>query len=267
MNDSLLFATTPYAAAFIFAVGALTRLSLERQRRQLPPTVFAGRPVTTVALLGIIATHAAMWILPGGLLAWNQSVPRLIALELLLFALGIAAGIGVSLLVASSLREPARVPSKALANTQPKALANTSAAQSSAQSGAQVNARTADVAFLGVLLITIVSGVLIAARYRWASSWSAITLTPYVHSLFALEPDLRLVALPYLVKLHVFSGIVLVALLPLTSVMSLLLVPVHRLLDLLLTPIVTVTTRQAKRVGDWANESGRQLMWPDEEED
>ncbi len=251
MNDTLLFATTPYAAAFIFVVGTLTRLSLERQRRQLPPTVFAGRPVTTVALLGIIATHAAMWILPGGLLAWNQSVPRLIALELLLFGLGIAAGVGVSLLVASSLREPPKVQTKALAN----------------KSAAQVNARTADVAFLGVLLITIISGVVMAARYRWASSWSAITLTPYVHSLFALEPDLRLVALPYLVKLHVFSGIVLVALLPLTSVMSLMLAPVHRLLDLLLTPIVTVTTRQAKRIGDWASESGRRLMWPDEEED
>ncbi len=247
MNDSVLFAIAPYAAAFIFVVGTLTRVSLDRQRRQLPPTVFAGRPVTTVALLGIIATHAAMWTLPGGLLAWNQSVPRLIALELLLFALGIAAGIGVSLLVASSLREPLSVQTH--------------------RSTAQVNARTADVAFLGVLLITIVSGVLMAARYRWASSWSAITLTPYVHSLFALEPDLRLVALPYLVKLHVFSGIVLVALLPLTSVMSLLLVPMHRLLDLLLTPIVTMATRQAKRIGDWANESGRHLMWPDEEED
>jgi nitrate reductase gamma subunit len=249
MNDSALFGIAPYVAAFILIVGALSRLSIERQQRCSSGrrvSMLARRPVTSVALIGIVATHVAMWTLPGGLLAWNQSVSRLITFEVLLFIVGVAAGIGVMTMIAGTLRSHADADADALP--------------------LRAHVSAVDIAFLGVLLVAIVSGLLMAARYRWASSWSAVTLTPYVHSLFALRPDVQLVALPYLIKLHVFSGIVLIALLPFTSLMSLLLAPAHRALDLLMSPIVTVATRQARRLGDWAHESGRNLMWPEEED-
>src|SRR6185503_11480757 len=66
-------------------------------------------------------------------------------------------------------------------------------------------------------LLAVVSGLVMAVRYRWASSWSSLTLTPWVRSVLRLRPEPQLVEpLPDIVKLHVFSGIALVALLPFT---------------------------------------------------
>jgi nitrate reductase gamma subunit len=240
MSDAALFAIAPYVAALMLVIGTLTRLSLGREPAPdlRPRSLFSGHRVSSIALLVLLASHAAMWTVPGLLLAWNQSVTRLVAFEIALFAFGLAAGVGLVAVINRSLRDQAR----------------------------RVPGHIVDIAFLGVLLVAIVSGLVMAARYRWASSWSAVTLTPYVRSLFALHPEVRLVAMAYPIKLHVFSGIALVALLPFTSVMDLLLSPVHRLFDLFVSPVTSVLNRQARRFGEWVSVSGRNLMWPEEED-
>ena len=76
-----------------------------------------------------------------------------------------------------------------------------------------------------------------AILYRWASSWSTVTLVPYVRSLVALDARLPLMTgMPYVVKLHVFSGIALLAVLPFTHAIDLLLLPVDRVVSLVVAP-------------------------------
>jgi nitrate reductase gamma subunit len=61
----------------------------------------------------------------------------------------------------------------------------------------------------------MVSGVAIALVYRWASSWSVVTLTPYVLSLPSAHPRVDLVAsTPFLVRLHVLGAFASIALMP-----------------------------------------------------
>jgi nitrate reductase gamma subunit len=267
MSDRALFAIAPYVAALIFLLATLTRISRERQLRRQPRErltdadanaadvgneigsetaarreLFRGHRVSAIALLAVLAVHLATWIVPGLLLAWNQSVTRIVATEGTLFVLGLAAGVGLVRVIVSRLREPS-VTQRMPALT-----------------------RVADMMLLGVLAVAVASGLAMAARYRWASSWSAVTLTPYVRSLLALEPNVQLLALPYLIKLHVFSGIALLAVLPFTSLMHRVLIPIHRLLDRLTTPAAAFVARQSKRASAWANESGRALVWPEEED-
>jgi len=76
-----------------------------------------------------------------------------------------------------------------------------------------------DVAALTLVAVSMLSGVLMAVLYRWASSWAEVTLVPYLYSLAYLDPATSLVTrLPMLVKLHVASAFALVALAPCTSV-------------------------------------------------
>src|SRR4029079_13170070 len=69
---------------------------------------------------------------------------------------------------------------------------------------------------LSVATVMMVSGVAIAFAYRWASSWSVVTLTPYVLSLSSAHPRVDLVAsTPFLVRSHVLGAFASIALLPL----------------------------------------------------
>lgn len=229
MSDRLLFAIAPYLAALIFLVVTFTRTPGE------PRSLFRGHRLSVIALLVVLAGHAVMWIAPGLLLVWSQSVTRVIAAEVLMFAIGAIAAVGLLRLIVVWLRDRSVM-------------------------------RLADIVLLGVLAVAVGSGLALAMRYRWASTWSAVTLTPYVRSLFALEPDAALLALPYLIKLHVFSGIALLAVLPFSSVMRPVAVGLDRLRDLVVAPIASGMLRQSKRVADWAGTSGRALVWPEDED-
>lgn len=234
MSDRALFAIAPYVAALIFIIGTLSRTPGESRG------LFRGHRLGAVALLAVLAGHAAMWIAPGLLLAWGQSVTHVIALELAMFAIGVIAAIGLVRVGVMAMRER------------------------SAAGGSE--ARIADTILLGVLAVAVASGLALAARYRWASTWSAVTLTPYIRSLFALRPEANLLALPYLIKLHVFSGIALVAVLPFTSVMRPVLILLAALRERVVAPVANAIVRQSRALADWMSESGRALVWPEEED-
>jgi nitrate reductase gamma subunit len=229
MSDRVLFTIAPYVAAFIFIAVTLTR----------PPGevgVHRGRRVFRIALAVLLASHLVMWLAPALLLVWSQSVTRVIAGEIVLFAIGVIAAAGLLRALVAALSARRDTP-------------------------------LADVILLGVLAVAIASGLILAARYRWASTWSAVTLTPYVRSLLTLTPDTTLLALPYVIKLHVFSGIALLAVLPFTSVMRPVAIVVERLRELTISPIVALVSRQIKRAAGWASESGRALVWPEPEDE
>jgi nitrate reductase gamma subunit len=79
-------------------------------------------------------------------------------------------------------------------------------------------AGVADSVFLSLLLTCVLTGLALAVRYRWGSSWGAATLTPYVMSLAEGRPEPELVTeMPFLVQLHVFAAFAGAAAFPFTS--------------------------------------------------
>lgn len=232
MSDRVLFTIAPYIAALLFVIVTCARTPGERR------ALLRGDRLDVLALLALLIvgiSHAVMWMAPNLLLAWSQSVTRVVAGEVALFVIGVIAALGVARVLVRVLR-----------------------------AGEAIG--MADTILVGVLTVAIGSGLALAARYRWASTWSAVTLTPYVRSLITLTPETPLLALPYLVKLHVFSGIALLAVLPFSSVMRPVSVAIHRLRDRLIAPLAAGLTRQSRRVTDWAHESGRALVWPEDED-
>ena len=142
-----------------------------------------------LAIVAVVALHLLLLLAPDAVLRWNRHVSRLLALE----ATGFAAGAICSIVVLSRLRRHLfdRAPDDHRALT--------------------------DTVSLTLVTIAVVSGVALAVAYRWASSWSVVTLTPYAVSLARLAPRVELIAAtPFVVRLHVFCSFPLVALLAFT---------------------------------------------------
>jgi nitrate reductase gamma subunit len=246
MSSHALFAVAPYlAVASLLALTPL-RYLLARQRRRLSRRqveaafqVFAGNAAWRVGFLALLAGHLLLLLAPTRVLAWNQSVTRLLTLEAALFLSGLVALVGLLALVIVNLRDP----------------------ETRSLSG------LADVALLALLLVGVASGVALAIAYRWAASWSTVTLTPYVQSVVTLHPHLSLVkGMPYLVKLHVFSAVAIVGLLPFTRLIDLLLVLADRGLARSLAPLVALGSWGLRPVEHWARRCA-QSLWLHEEED
>ena len=74
-----------------------------------------------------------------------------------------------------------------------------------------------DVIVLAVLIAQVGLGLAVAMMHRWGAVWSVRTTTPYLWSLFTLQPDPALVAgVPLLVTLHLTGAWIVLALIPFT---------------------------------------------------
>ena len=99
MSDYVLFVVAPCAAALVLLVGVMARVGFSTTNTNQPTSVSSTadradrrrRRVLTIGWLGLCAGHIGMFTAPDLLRAWNQELPRLIALELVLFALGLIA--------------------------------------------------------------------------------------------------------------------------------------------------------------------------------
>jgi len=251
MNDYVLFAVAPYVALALLGALTLWRLSNVPQSSHQgsftndPPVFAIGRrwvarhPVATIAAPGLLAGHviAAEW--PTQLLAWDRGVARLIALELSLFVLGLAAAVGVAGAIGRRLR-----------------------------GSFNASATAVDAAFLGVTLAALLSGIAAAAGYRWVTAWSAVTVAPYARSLARLEPNVDLLrGLPYLARLHIFSGVVALGLLPFTHWFAAALKLAFGSATVRTTPFVLLVNRKREALQAWAVQVGERLIWPEEQEE
>jgi hypothetical protein len=105
--------------------------------------------------------------------------------------------------------------------------------------------------------------LLTAARHRWASSWAAAIVTPYVRSLVGERPLPELIVqMPFVVQLHVAAAVAAIALLPFTSLGLALLAAAHRAASALLSPAVAVGNAVERRMGIL---SPATWLWPEEE--
>jgi nitrate reductase gamma subunit len=221
MQDQLLFAIAPWLAA-LFCVLALTVRYVQGRRSSVPVETVARRrhePADgltrwwrySIAILFL--GHLLAVVFPGGLLLWNRQPLRLIVLE----SVGLIAGsLALACMAAPATRREWWTQRRY------------------AQSPSDVVAAT-------LVLLELVSGVALALGYRWASSWSGVTLTPYLHSLVGFRPSVVLVAdMPFVVKLHVFCAFAILAVMPLSGLARTLVVAIRDLAYVTLAPVTFV---------------------------
>jgi nitrate reductase gamma subunit len=205
MINYLLFIALPYAALAVFLIGSIYRYksrgfqvsSLSTQFLEGKKLFWASLPFHW-GLVFLFFGHLVAFMFPKAVLAWNGQSVRLIILEITAFTFGLSALIGLVLLIFRRMTEP-RI---------------------------KILTTRMDIVVYLVLLIQIASGLMVAYGHRWGSSWFASTLTPYLRSLFILDPSIDAVsAMPFWIQLHIVSAFSIVGLIPFTRFMHFLVPP------------------------------------------
>ena len=217
--NQLLFVVFPYVSITLFIAVTIYRVkyrpftisSLSSQLLEGKQLYWGSIPFHH-GILWILLFHLIALLTPKALLLWNAVPIRLYLLEISGFILGLWALGGVVLLF---WRRMTVAYIKAV--TTPM-----------------------DIVVLLLTLVSILTGVLTAALYRFGSVWFTGVFTPYLWSILTLQPRPELVApLPWLVQLHLFNNFALLALLPFS-----------RLLDYLVRPwqiVIGMVSRKATK--------------------
>ena len=207
LPNVFLFVALPYIAIVVFLVGTIYRYratgfkvsSLSSQfleGRQL----FWGAVPFHFGILVVFFGHLIAFLIPRGILLWNSDPVRLIVLEVTAFVFGLSVLVGLVALLARRLSNP-RV--KIVTNRM-------------------------DIVIELLLLAQVVLGLWIALAHRWGSSWFAADLSPYLVSLFTLNPDIVAVsAMPIVIKLHIIGAWLILAVFPFTRLVHMLVAPLH----------------------------------------
>lgn len=203
--DQFLFIALPYVCLFTFFLMTIYRYrtekfsysSLSSQFLENKQHFFAVVPFH-YGILAITLGHFIAFLIPRTVLAWNSHPLRLYVLELSALAFGLLTLIGLISIVMrrgsiSKLREVTTVT---------------------------------DWILFVLLIVQTVLGISIAVIYPWGSSWFATILSPYLWSIFLLNPDVSyLVASPLLVKAHIVLAFIIIGFFPFTRLVHLLVVP------------------------------------------
>ena len=203
------FVGLPYAALLIFLVGTIQRyrskgfkVSALSSQFLESKSLFWGSVPFHFGILVVALGHLTAFLLPGATLLWNSNPVRLIVLEVSAFTFGLSVLVGLTALFIR------RLTNKRVRMVTTKM----------------------DIALELLLLAQVVLGLWIAIGYRWGSSWFAADLSPYLMSLFALDPNIVAIsAMPTVIKLHVIGAWLIVAIFPYTRLVHLLVAPLHYL--------------------------------------
>lgn len=206
MFDIVLFGAFPYVAIMLAVFGGIYRYLSDRfsyssfssqflENRAL----FWGSVPWHYGILIILLAHLLALLFPAQWAVLIAAPARLYVLEVVGLALALLTSLGLVLLILRRLRD-ARI------------LAVTSAM---------------DWVLLGALLVQVVLGFWVALFYRWGSDWYLHTAVPWLISLGTLNPQMQYVtALPWVVKLHMLGGFVIIALFPFTRLVHVVTVPI-----------------------------------------
>ncbi len=209
MLNTMMFIALPYVALAIFFIGSIYRyrnrgfqvssLSSEFLERK---KLFWGSQPFHWGLLVLFFGHLIAFLFPRTVMAWNGQPVRLLILEYSSFAFGLATLLGLMLLVR-----------RRLGNKRVLIVSN-----------------RMDMLVYTVLFTQIISGLGVAFFARWGSSWFASSVTPYLRSLFAFNPDITAVsAMPWVIQVHIISAFSIIAIIPFTRFMHFLVAPIDYL--------------------------------------
>lgn len=203
--DQFLFIALPYVCLFTFFLMTIYRYraqsfsysSLSSQFLENKQHFWAVVPFH-YGILAVTAGHLIAFLIPRSILVWNSQPLRLYILEIAALACGLLTLIG---LVAIVVRRGVTTRIR------------------------QVTSVT-DWILFAMLLIQTASGIGIALFHPWGSSWFATNLSPYLWSIFKLNPDISyVVAMPHLVKMHIVLAFLTIGFFPFTRLVHLLVIP------------------------------------------
>jgi len=207
MINYLLFVALPYVALAVFLVGSIYRYrvrgfqvsSLSCQFLEGKKLFWGSQPFHW-GLFFLFFGHLIAFLFPSAVIAWNGQPVRLLILESTAFAFGISACLGLVLLVRR------RLTSKRV----------------------QIVTSKMDIVVFLVLLIQIVSGLMVAYYNRWGSSWFSAFLTPYLRSIFVLDPQIDAISSvnSFWLKAHVVSAFSIIGIIPFTRFVHFLVYPI-----------------------------------------
>jgi nitrate reductase gamma subunit len=208
--DNLLFMIFPYVSIAIailvslyrtiyrpFTISSLSSQLLERKK------LYWGSLSFHWGIVIILLGHLLALLVPRALILWNKIPLRLYLLELSGLALGLWSLVGLVVLLYRRISTRRLWP---------------------------VTTRM-DWVVLILLLVSVVSGVLVATVYRFGSFWFTGIFTPYLLSIITLQPRPELVApLPWLIKLHVFNFFLLLGIFPFSRLVHIVTLPLGYIL-------------------------------------
>lgn len=194
----LALVVTVYRSLFRpFTISSLSSQLLERRR------LFWGSISFHYGIIYILLGHLLALIFPKGLLLWNAVPLRLYLLEFTGIAMGVWALVGLLILIW-----------RRIGNARIRAVSS-----------------SMDYVVLILLLVSVLTGVIVATSYRFGSFWFTGIFTPYLWSILSLQPRPELVApLPWVIKLHVINFFVLLALFPFSRLVHIITYPLGYLL-------------------------------------
>ncbi len=205
MYNNFIFIGLPYAALLIFLVGSIVRyrtqpFSVSSLSSQLLESriLYWGSHAFHIGIVVLFFGHLIGFLLPKSVISFTGHPTRLLIIEISAFAFGLLTLFGIITLV---YRRLAVARLKLLTSKM-------------------------DVVVYALILIQVITGLWIAYFDRWGSAWFAVSLAPYLKSIFLLTPDYEAVAaMPLSIKLHVASAFVFVAMVPFTRLMHFLVYP------------------------------------------
>lgn len=207
--DFLFFVVLPYFAVVLAVGGGLYRYYNDRfsfsafssqflENRSL----FWGSVPWHVGILVILGAHLFAFLLPG---PWQRLLDlgnMLYVLEVVGLMLGVAALVGIVALIG-----------RRLFNVRVRATST-----------------VMDWVMLSALFVQTASGFWVSLGYRWGADWFMDTSVPWMVSLLTFQPNVEYVAsLPFLVKLHIIGGFVVIGLFPMTRLVHVVSLPMSYL--------------------------------------
>jgi len=208
--NNLLFIALPYVAIVIFLVGTIHRYRSSGFKYSSLSSQFLENRGGWYFLMmfhwGILVlffAHLFIFLFPGATLAWNSNPVRLVALQVTLYMFGMSVLVGLSGLLVRRFRYPRL----------------------------QVVTTRMDVTIEAMLITQIIFGLWIALGYRWGSSWFASDLSPYLWSIFKLNPQIEAISsMPAVIKAHVVGAFLIIGMVPFTRLVHFLVAPFHYIL-------------------------------------
>ena len=206
---NFLFIALPYVALTVFLIGTIYRYkgtkfkfsSLSSQFLE-GKQLFWGSVPFHYGILFLFFGHLIAFLIPSTVIAWNSEPLRLVFLEVTGFVFGLSALVGlINLFFRRNTNDRIKVVTSKM-----------------------------DILIELLIIVQIILGLWIAYGYRWGSSWFSSVLSPYLWSIFYLNPNIEAVStMPLVIQLHISLAFVIVLLIPFTRLVHLLVPPLHYL--------------------------------------
>jgi nitrate reductase gamma subunit len=236
MSDIFLFAVFPYLAVVVAIAGGVYRYRTNRfsystlssqllENRKL----FWGSVPWHYGIVVVLLAHLAGFLMPGLWASITSAPAALYTIEVVGFAFGLAALVGLCVLIVRRY-----TTERILAVTSPM-----------------------DGVLLVALLVQVALGFYVSLAYRWGADWYVDTAVPWLISLVSLNPQTQYVSsLPWVVRLHMLTGFVVIALFPFSRLVHLIMFPfwyLWRPYQLVISNRTVTTSGKAHNDSEWAS--------------